>query len=160
MKIRFILIIVLAIISFIDSDGYSDDVNLRVLGLCHTIEYYVNSLADYTNTKCLAGAGEQKETIGLILISEKPIFTMETEKKCWLIIVVGAIGRTIADNPSFKIDTIIVSDANMLSKRKAFSFPGILAKTLQQKLYNGEINLEQLYKQLTMSLKEYSIPAQ
>ena len=160
MKIRFILIIVLAIIGFIDSDVYSDDEDLRARGACHMIEYYVNSLVNYTNTKCLAGAGEQKGTIGLILISEKPIFTMEAEKKCWLIVVVGAIGRTMADNPNLKIDTIVVCDTNMLAKGKAFSFPGILAKNLQQKLYNDEINLEQLYKQLIISLKEYSIPAQ
>ena len=49
---------------------------------------------------------------------------------------------------------------NMMAKRKAFSFPGILAKNLQQKIYNGEINIEQLYKQLTASLKEYSIPTE
>ena len=160
MKIRFVLIIVFIRLIFINSNVYSDDEELRVKGFCYTIESYINALVDYTDTKCLAGAGEQKGTIGLILISEKPIFAKEAEKKAWLIVVVGAVGKTITDNPNIKVDTIIVSDINMMAKRKAFSFPGILAKNLQQKAYDGVIDIEQLYKQLITSLKEYPIPAE
>jgi len=147
-------------IFIINNIVYSDDEELRIKGFCYTVENYINTLVDFTNTKCLAGTGEQKGTIGLILISEKSIFSNEAVKKAWLIVVVGAVGKTIMDNPNLKVDTIIVSDMNMMAKRKAFSFPGILAKNLQQKIYNGEINIEQLYKQLTASLKEYSIPTE
>ena len=155
--LSFILIVLLFVLT-INNVGYSDDEGLRIKGLCYEIESYINALVEYTNTKCLAGAGEQKGTIGLILVSEKPIFAKEIAKKGWLIVVVGAVGKIISENPNSKIETIVVCDVNMLAQRKAFSFPGILANNLQQKAYNGEINIEQLYKQLIASLKEYSIP--
>ena len=137
---------------------YANDEVLKSKGLCYTIENYINGLVDYTTTKCLPGTGSQKGTIGFILISSKPIFSVEASKKAWLIGVVGAVGKVMRDNPNIKVGEVYVSDTNLMKNRRAYIFPGELAKTLQLKAFDGEINLEHLYLQLNRAMKEIDIP--
>jgi hypothetical protein len=111
----------------------------------------------YTTTKCLPSSGGRKNVLSPVLIASAPIFSAEAAKKRWLIVVVGAVGKVMQDNPSMGVKEVWVSDVNLTKARKAFSFSGALAKRLQSKASPDEITPEQLYSQLSKELKQQEI---
>lgn len=135
------------------------DVNYpTAAGLCSEIEKSINVLVDYTNTQCLPASGSQKGSTSFILISSKPIFNVKASKKAWLTTVVGTVGKVMANNPNIKVGKVFVSDVTLMQYRKGFVFSGELAKTLQGKTSNQEIDLEELYLQINRAIKRTDIP--
>ena len=57
-NLSFVLTVLFILI--INNIVYSDDEELRIKGFCYTVENYINTLVDFTNTKCLAGTGGTK----------------------------------------------------------------------------------------------------
>jgi hypothetical protein len=149
------LAITLAIIGF-GIIAHAEDDYLKAERLCYEIERNINAQVDFTTTKCLLGPGLQKGSISFILISKEPILSLRKSKKTrqyWLIAVVRAVGMAMWDNPKIKMGDVYVTDTNLMEKHKALCFSGELAKVLQRKAFNGEINLDQLYLELRRATK-------
>lgn len=124
-------------------------------GLCHNIENLMNALVDYTRTKCFPTSDHG--AVGFILMAEKPIFSVKASKKAWLIVTVGAVGKTMNAHPKIKSSDVFVSDMNMMKDRKSYKYPIALAKTLQRQAKADQIEMEELYKQLNSALVPYSV---
>jgi hypothetical protein len=144
---------------FLPIVGFSADETLQAMGVCHQIESNINALVDYTTTKCFPGSGEKRSAIGLILIADKPIFSVEPSKKAWLLVAIAAVGKFMNDHPNIEIEKIFLSDANLMKTRKGFSFRAIFAKVLQKKVYDDQFDLEEMYRQINLELKELNIPS-
>jgi len=142
--------------------AHAEDDSLKAEKLCYEIERNINDQVDFTTTKCLPGPSLQKESISFLLISKEPILSLKKSKKTrqyWLITVVRAVGTAMLDNPKIKMGDVYATDTNLMEKHKALCFPGELAKVLQRKAFNGEINLDQLYLELRRATKWVDIPS-
>jgi hypothetical protein len=140
--------------------AHAEDDNLKAERLCYEIERDINAQVDFTTTRCLPGPSLQKGSI--ILISKEPILSLRKSKKTrqyWLITVVKTVGMAMWDNPKIKIGDVYTTDTNLMEKHKALCFSGELAKVLQRKAFNGEINLDQLYLELRRATKWVDIPS-
>jgi hypothetical protein len=126
--------------------------------ICYEIQNYVNALVDYTRTSCVPAAGEG--ALSFIVISSEPVFSVEASKKAWLLVVVAAVGKLMNDQPAVKIDKLFVSDANLMKGRVAYSFPATLTRSLQSKVFNGEMQVETMYAQIGKNLVRKDIPGQ
>ena len=111
------------------------DESLEAAGLCHNIENLMNALVDYTRTKCFPSSDHG--AISFVLIAEEPIFSVKASKKPWLIVTVGAVGKTMNEHPKIKSSNVFVSDMNLMKERKSYKYPIALAKTLQRQARAG-----------------------
>lgn len=126
--------------------------------MCYQIEKMVNALVDYTQTSCLPTAGKSPGTHSFILISSKPVFSVEASKKGWLLVAVTATGDALNKNASVKADELLLSDANQMKSRTAYVLPAALARSLQQQIKSNKIGLESMYSQISSNLSQRSIP--
>lgn len=109
--------------------------------LCYQIEKVVNALVDYAQTSCLPTAGRSPGTHSFILISSKPVFSVEASKKGWLLVAVAATGDALNKSASVKADELWLSDANEMKSRTAYVLPAALARSLQQQIKGDKISL-------------------
>lgn len=132
------------------------DESLEAAGLCHNTENLMNALIDYTSTKCFPGSDHG--AISFVLVSEKPIFSAKASKKGWLVVTVGAVGKTMNEHPKIKSSDVFVSDMNLMKDRKGYKYPIALARKLQRQASADQIEIEELYKQLDKALVPFSVP--
>lgn len=125
--------------------------------VCYEVQNYVNALADFTQSSCLPSGGKE-DALSFVTISSEPVFLDESAKKAWLIVVVGAFGKILNEQPSTKVDELWLSDVDQMKKRIAFVLKANLAKSLQQKVYNGKIELEEMYTIIQDNLVKKTIP--
>src|SRR3990167_1748830 len=115
------------------SDGETISASVQSIekgqSICYEIQNYVNALMDNTQTSCLPSGGKEG-ALSFIVISSEPIFSIESAKKAWLLVVVGAFGKTLNDQPSIKVDELWLSDINQMKERVAFVLRANLAKSL------------------------------
>jgi len=81
--------------------------------ICYEVQNVVNALVDYTQTSCLPSRGKAG-ALSFIVLSSQPVFSVEASKKAWLLVVVGAIGKSLNERPSVKADELWLSDANLI----------------------------------------------
>lgn len=124
--------------------------------ICYEVQNAVNTLVDYTQTSCLPSAGKD-EAFSFIVISSKPVFSVEASKKAWLLVVVASFGKTLNEQPPIKVDELLLSDTNLMKGRIAHVFPASLAKSLQRQVYNGQIDLEGMYAVIKKNLVQKTI---
>src|SRR6266852_8129918 len=82
---------------------------LQALGFCSEVQNYVNALVDFTNTKCLPGGAKKKGSFDLLMISEKPVFSVPAAKNAWLLVVVASVGKVSRENPDMNVSEVWVS---------------------------------------------------
>lgn len=125
--------------------------------LCYQIQNSVNALADFTQTSCLPSAGSAPGSYSLIVLSSKPVFSVEASKKAWLIVAVAATGDSLNRQPSVKADELWFSDTTLMKNRTAHVFPASLAKSLQRRVKNGQMDLEGMYSEIKRNLVQKTI---
>ena len=62
------------------------------------------------------------------------------------------------EQPSVKTDELWLSDANLMKNRIAHALPTSLAKSLQRQVYDGQIDLEEMYVAIKKNLSKKTIP--
>jgi hypothetical protein len=132
-------------------NGAISSTSLAASGLCYGIEKNVNGLATFTNTMCIPAKGEQPDSISFTILSEKPVFNTPS-KKAWLLVVVGAVGLALNDNPSAKAEQLWLTDLDLAKEGKAYVIDAATAKSLQQQIKSDKITLDQMYDAITRSL--------
>jgi hypothetical protein len=127
------------------------DESLIAIGLCSLMESYINTLVDYTTTKCvpLKEAGG----LGFIFISSKPVFSSEAAKKAWMLTIAGAFGLELNARPNQKIGNIYLTDVDRAKKLQYQVLKGASAKALQRQVKLGQISLDTMWSRLSASLK-------
>jgi len=125
--------------------------------ICYEVQNIVNALVDYTETKCLPVAKEA-EAISFIVISSQPVFSREASKKAWVLVVVASIGKALNQRPGVKTNELWLSDINRMKGRVAYGMPVTVAKTLQRRIVNNKLNLDQMYSIIKKRLKKKVIP--
>jgi hypothetical protein len=73
-----------------------------------------------------------------------------------VIAVVGVVGKTLNDKPSYWADKIFFADVSMMKNKRAYTISAALAKSLQHKVYSGEISLEAMWGQTSSALTPYT----
>ncbi|MGE3623572.1 MAG: hypothetical protein AB7H77_06865 [Bdellovibrionales bacterium] len=136
----------------------SEESTLVAMGLCSEMERLINVLVDYTQTKCIpvmnGGSG-----LSFLFISSQPVFSVDASVKAWALTVVGAYGHTFNPRPSYKLDSIYLSDLSLIrDQRTAEALKGSTAKKLQKQIYDGKIELEAAWSQIKANMKPYKIP--
>jgi hypothetical protein len=126
------------------------DEALEASGLCYKIQNFINALANYTDTLCIPALGQQGVTF--LLLSKKPILSVEASKKAWLIVTVGAVGKVMTMHHTIKASEVYVSDMNLMKNRQGFKYPVDLAKRLQRQAAEERLELDELYDQLNTAL--------
>lgn len=125
-------------------------------GLCENIESFINARVKYTHTTCLPVV--EHGAVNFLLISEKPVFSVDSLKKAWLIWTVGAVGTVMNAHQNIKSSDVFLSDTKMRENRKSYKYPIALAKTLQRQAIADQIDIEDLYEQLNSVLVPVPIP--
>jgi hypothetical protein len=125
--------------------------------ICYEVQNAVNALVDYTQTSCLPGGGKAG-ALSFIVVSSKPVFSVEASKKGWLLVAVASVGKTLNEQPLVRIDGLWLSDSNLMKSRVAYCFPASLARSLQRRVYNGQIDLEGMYAAIKKNLVQKTIP--
>jgi hypothetical protein len=121
------------------------------MAICYEAEKAINGLVDYTNTNCLPSKGKAGAQ-SFLVISDEPVFSNPASQKGWVIGVVGVIGKVMNSRPKLAGDEIWMSDMNQTKNRVAYVIPVSLAKSLQRRAYDGEINIEQMYAEIQKNL--------
>jgi hypothetical protein len=134
-----------------------DNQALIAMGLCSQMEPLINTLIDYSYTKCLPNITGAKGTT-FIFITEKPVFAVEASKKAWIIVVVAAVGKTLNEKPSYRADAILLADVSMAKDKSYYTISAALAKSLQHKVYSGQISAEAMWGQISSALSPYAAP--
>ncbi|BCA53810.1 hypothetical protein W02_09500 [Nitrospira sp. KM1] len=132
------------------------DESVETAAMCREIEHLMNAINRETRTSCSPAA--LHGNLNVILVSDKPIFAVETSKKTWLTMTVGAVANVTTAHGKIKSSDVIVTDKNLLKKGVGYRYPVALAKTLQQRTKGHLIGLEELYQQLAAELTTTSIP--
>lgn len=125
--------------------------------ICYEVQNYVNALVDFTKSTCVPSGGKEG-ALSFIIISSEPVLSVEAAKKAWLLVVVGSLGKTLNDQPSLKVDELWLSDTNHMKNRIAFVLQADIAKSLQKKAYNGQIELDEMYAKIQKNLEKKRIP--
>jgi len=126
--------------------------------LCYQIEKTVNALVDYTQTSCIPSAGKNPGTHSFILLSSKPVFSIEASKKAWILVAVAATGDALNKNASVRAEELWLSDATQMKSRTAYVMPAPLAKSLQRRVKGEQITLDGMYSEIIRNLSQRSIP--
>ncbi len=142
--------------AFADSEKASKDDALIAMGLCSEMERLINTLVDYTSTKCIPAL--DKNGTNFIFVSEKPVFSVPASEKAWALVVAAAVGKTMNYNSSYKSNEVFVADAGMAKDKKFYKFDTDLAKSLQRKVYSGEVSPDVMWIQLKAALTPYTVP--
>lgn len=119
---------------------------------CRRVEKSVNTLADFTSTKCVPAAGKEKGTYSFILISERPVFSNESSKKAWLIVVCSAAGSELNKRGALRAHELWFTDVERIKQRIAFRTEAESCKALQFNVHDGEMSIEQMYAKLNSGL--------
>ena len=119
--------------------------------VCYGVQTSTNTLVTYTETMCIPSPGKEGAS-SFLVISSEPVFSAEASKKAWLLVVVAVIGKEMNDRPTFRGDEVWVSDVNQTKARVAYVLPTSLTKSLQSRAYNGQIDLDQMYAEITRNL--------
>lgn len=127
------------------------------MSICYAAEKTINGLVDYTNTNCLPSAGRAGAQ-SFLVISDEPVFSNAASKKGWVIVVVGAIGKAMNARSTLKGDELWMSDMKQTANRVAYVIPVSLAKSLQRRIYNEEITLEQFYAEVQKNMVRKTVP--
>jgi hypothetical protein len=135
---------------------FSDDQALIAMGLCEDMVQKVNVLVDYTETKCIPNLSSK--VTNFILLARNPSFAVEASKKAWLIVVIGSVGKSLNDNPSYQADKILFADLSMVKQKYYLTMPAELAKTLQEEVYVGKISVDTMWEKITSTLAPLAIP--
>lgn len=125
--------------------------------LCYQIQNSVNVIADFTQTSCLPNAGNVPGSYSFVLLSSKPVFSAEDSKKAWLIVAVGVAGASLNKQPSVKADELWFSDTTLMKNRIVHVFPASIAKSLQHRAKNDQIDLEEMYREIKRNLVQKTI---
>lgn len=125
--------------------------------LCYQIQNSVNALADFTRTSCLPSAGSTPGSYSFIVLSSKPVFSVEASKKAWLIVAIAAAGDSLNKQSSVKADELWLSDTALMKNRTAHVFPAPLAKSLQRRVKNGQLDLEGMYSEIKRNLVQKTV---
>lgn len=125
--------------------------------LCYQIQNSVNALADFTQTSCLPSAGSTPGSYSFIVLSSNPVFSVEASKKAWLIVAIAAAGDSLNKQSSVKADELWLSDAALMKNRTAHVFPASLAKSLQRRVKNGQLDLEGMYSEIKRNLVQKTV---
>lgn len=125
-------------------------------GLCNNIESFINVRVKFTHTKCLPVI--EHGAVNFLLISEKPLFSVESLKKAWLIWTVGAVGTVMNAHQNIKSSDVFVSDTKMRENCRSYKYPVALAQTLQRQVTADQIDIEDLYEQLNGVLVLVPVP--
>jgi hypothetical protein len=123
------------------------------MGLCEDMAVKVNRLLEYTSTKCIPHLSTQGTDF--IFISEQPVFSVESSKKAWIIVVIASVGKTLNDKSSYKAGKILVADLSMVPSKHYYAIPASLAKSLQRKVYTGELTVDTIWDTITAALKPF-----
>ena len=124
------------------------------ISYCTQTQDQINLLVDYTLTKCLPG--KDPGGMSFIYISTKPIFEVEAAKKAWLLVVVASFGLKF-NSVAMPSDSPIVSDVSLMKNRMAYRIPSALARKLQRQVHDGEIGLDEMYRQIVAGMSTYSV---
>lgn len=131
----------------------TSDQALIAMGLCEDMAVKINSIVDYTSTKCIP-AFSNKGT-DFIFVSKKPVFSVSESKKAWIIVVVASVGKTLNDKPSYSADEVLFADSSMVPSMKYYAIPAILAKSLQRDVFIGRITLNDMWERIAAALKPF-----
>ena len=111
------------------------------MGLCEEMGHQVDVLVHYTAAKCIPAL--MSTGTDFIFISEKPVFSVEASKKAWMLVVVLAVGKTLNSEKPFSMRTKYFSETCSMAKETTYvTIPASLAKSLQRKVYSGEMSLD------------------
>jgi hypothetical protein len=125
--------------------------------ICYEVQNTVNALVNYTETKCIPVAKET-EAISFIVISSEPVFSRETSKKAWVLVVVASIGKSLNQRPRVKTNELWLSDINQMKSRVSYAIPVSVAKTLQRQIVNDKLDLDEMYSIIKKRLIRKVIP--
>lgn len=120
--------------------------------ICYEVERAINALADFTSTTCIPAAGKKPGTLGFILISTKPVFSTEASKKAWLLVVTGAVGKSLNDRPTIAADELLVSDFANTKRYTAYALPAAVARSAQRRVRNDQLSLDGMYSEIQRNL--------
>jgi hypothetical protein len=122
--------------------------------LCYQIEKTVNALVEFTQTSCIPARGKVKGGVSFILVSSKPVLSLDAARKGWIVVAVAAVGQALNRSPSVKGEEIWLSDYELTKKRTAYALPASLAKTLQREIKADKINQDEMYSAISQNLRE------
>jgi hypothetical protein len=125
---------------------------LGTLGLASLIEKKINTIAKFTATTVLPGKGKKEGSIGLTVISEKPVFAVEKSKFTWLIVAVGSIGFVLNEHPEIDAEEAWFMDMSMAKEGRALALPCHLIKDLQAKSKANQISADEMYAAILKNL--------
>ena len=121
--------------------------------ICYEVEKSVNALAAPTTTSCVPSKGPTAGSISFLVICNQPVFSTEGAKKAWLLVAVGAVGKSLNDRPAVKADELWLSDLNQTKAKTAYVMPVSVAKNLQRKAQLDQIaSLDALYAEIQRAL--------
>jgi hypothetical protein len=74
------------------------------------------------------------------------------------LVAVASVRKTLNKQPSVRTDELWLSDSNLMKSRVAYFFPASLAMSLQRRVSNGQIDLEEIYASIKRNLVLKTIP--
>jgi hypothetical protein len=124
---------------------------------CFDVGNIVGGLITDDPVKCIPTAGALTGTISPIIIFEKPFLAVPAAKKAHLLATLLAVGKTIRDSGA-QVDVVLVSDVENMKTRRAYSFDGKMAASLQAQVESGRITVNVAYQKLLGNLKTVTVP--
>jgi hypothetical protein len=106
-----------------------DAVRLAYDGLCSRITNYINTIVDYTTTRCESAIGTKD--VALMLFVKEPVFSDPKARLAWGLVAITAAGKVTRDSPRPKVDIIALADSDLVARHKAVLVPVTVAQKIQ-----------------------------
>lgn len=127
--------------------------------LCDQIESLVDAVCDCTRTACRPARGGAPGSGSFIVLSSEPVFDGEDSKREWVLVAIAAVGYALNGNASFKGDEVWLSDTGQMQDRVAYVVPAEVAKSVQRRVSNNEITLDEMYAEIVQHMTRGTLPA-
>jgi hypothetical protein len=131
----------------------SDNDTLIAMGLCQDMDYYINSVADFTETKCIPVPNDRGSNF--IFVSLKPVFSVKASEKAWVLVVSLSFGREFNKKADYKVGSLYLADMTMVPNLSYSVLSGELAKKLQKQVYDGQIEPDAAWESIVSAMKSY-----
>jgi len=131
--------------------------HLELQGLASEIEKKINLIAKFTSTHVFPTKGDTDAHIGLVVVSDKPIFSADKTKIPWLVVAVASVGYALNQNPHINASETWFSDSAVVKQGKAYALPGTFIKDLQRRNKANEIGYEETCSEILKNLVEKTV---
>jgi hypothetical protein len=121
---------------------------------CLKMDELVNGMLGTQISRCSTSISNRADKYSFFFVAKKPVLNNASDKRVWLLAIVGVVGRAMMDPEGFPslrgvhIDEVLTFDPDFAKQRRVLALPASSAKRISKDLNDGVIGIDRAYDQI------------